>query len=144
MKTNINKFLLFSFLIISFVFPAITFSADVLDYSGLVKCDGVITDTEKFRQEECDFIALMGMVNSIVNWVFGISIPIAVASFAYSGFLYMTGEQGKMKQARGIMSNVAIGFIIMLCAWFIVSTLIKWVVKDKYLDITTSLIESKN
>ena len=119
------------------------YASAALDYSGLVKCDGVTTDSELYRQNKCNFAALMSMVNSTINWLFVISIPIAVGSLAYAGFLYMTGSQEKIKQAKGLMTNVLTGFIIMLCAWFIVTTLLKWLVSDALKSASTSLIETK-
>jgi large-conductance mechanosensitive channel len=68
-----------------------------------------------------------------------ISIPLATALFAYAGFLYISGEQDKIKQAKNIFINVAIGFIIMITAWFVVVTVVNWVVDSK--TGATSLIK---
>jgi len=96
-----------------------------LDYSGFVKCDGVVKkDGEPYRQEECDFIALMDTVVKMVNWLFMISIPIATALFAWAGILYMTGIAKNRTKANNIFVSVATGFIIMLVAWFGVRTVV--------------------
>ena len=102
-----------------------------LNYSGFVKCDGVVkTDgSEPYRQTPCDFATLMNTVNKGINWLFFISIPIAATLFAYAGLLYMSGIPDKRKKANGIFTSVAIGFIIMLTAWLIVRTAVGWFVK---------------
>ncbi len=108
-----------------------------LDYSGFVKCDGVVksnyveqpAEGEEDRQRECDFNALMDTLLGAINWIFMISVPIAATLFAYGGLLYMTGQSGKIETAKKIFSSVAIGFIIMITAWFAVRTVVDWFVK---------------
>jgi hypothetical protein len=57
----------------------------------------------------------------------------------YGGYLYMTGEQDKIKTAKNIFLNVCIGFIIMITSWFVVTTVVGWVVDDR--TGATSLIK---
>jgi hypothetical protein len=101
-----------------------------LDYSGFVKCDGVVRAGEDGRQTPCDFGALINTIISAINWAFYISIPLAVALFAYAGVLFMTGSQGNIKTAKDIFKTVAVGFIIMITAWFLVRQFVSWFVKD--------------
>ncbi len=100
-----------------------------LNYSGFVKCDGVVKKDEPGRTTECNFAALVGTINSLINWVFVISIPIATVLFAYAGLLYITGIPGKISQAHAIFKSVGIGFIIMITAWFAVRTVVGWFVE---------------
>ena len=107
-----------------------------LDYKGFVNCDGVIAkeknkdgvmvNSEPDRLNKCDFADLIDLVQKMINWLFRISIPIATVLFAYAGLLYLSGQKGKIDNAKAIFLAVVIGFIIMLVAWFAVSTLLKW------------------
>ncbi len=117
-----------------------------LDYSGWVQCDGVVDKTnpsEKERNRVCDFVELINTAKFIINWAFMISIPIIIGLLAYSGFLYMTGSEANMKKAKGIMWNAVFGFVIMLCAWFLVTTGLKWLLNDEYQSLTGTLIETQ-
>lgn len=117
------------------LFPSLSFAQNEigskLDYSGLVKCDGVLTKdgTEPDRQTVCDFNALLDTVKSGINWLFFMTVPIVTVLFAYGGFLYMTGVKGNMDTAKKIFQSAAKGFIIMLVAWFAVVTVVSWFVK---------------
>lgn len=104
---------------------------------GLVRCDGVINGNEPNREIPCNFAALVSNINYIISWLFYISIPIATALFAYAGFLYITGKQDNIGQAKKIFTNVGVGFIIMLVAWFAVYTFVNWFVAE---PAATSLI----
>jgi hypothetical protein len=118
--------------------------APALDYSGLVKCDGVLKPGEPGRREVCNFAALFDTINKTINWMFYISIPVATALFAYAGLLYMRGTSGSRTQANTIFTNVGIGFIIMLTAWFLVRQVVGWFVKSEagatiFLETKTSV-----
>lgn len=104
--------------------------APPLDYSGFVKCDGVKKVGEPGRQTECNFIRLMETVIKTINWMFYIAIPLATLILAYGGFLYMTGDPGKIKDARKMFGAVAVGFIIMVSAWILIRTAVNWIVED--------------
>jgi len=121
-----------------------------LDYSGFVKCDGVV-NTEKDasgnliedkRTVKCDFNALINTINELVKWLFIITIPVATVLFAYGGLLYLTGSQNNIGKAKAIFTSVGKGFIIMLVAWVIVYTLVNWLIDPEFKGATT-LIEQK-
>lgn len=121
-----------------------------LDYSGLVQCDGVVSDerdvmggfvNEPERQRECDFAALMSMVNYIIKWVFGLTIPIFVGLMAYAGFLYMTPNPSNRALANKVLWAGIKGFVIMLVAWFLVTTLLSWLVSDTFKEPVGALLE---
>ena len=99
------------------------------------------TASEQGRQKECDFAALIALVQKMINWLFYISIPIATVLFAYAGLLHLSGKESNIKQSWAIFQAVAIGFIIMLVAWFAVSTVLKWFADPN--SGATSLIETK-
>ncbi len=98
-------------------------SADT--YQGLVRCSGVVVNT---GEVECNFSTIVSSISYLINWAFGISIPIAVALYVWAGFLYITGIQKNIDKAKGIFLNTSKGFIIMLVAFTIVHTLVSWLV----------------
>ncbi|MEK7463966.1 MAG: hypothetical protein AAB610_02500 [Patescibacteria group bacterium] len=112
-----------------------------LDYGGLVKCDGVVDPNEPARNNECDFQDLIGTVNSIIKWIFMLSIPVFIGLFAYAGFLYMTPSPGNREKSNKMLWAALKGFVIMLVAWFMVSTLLSWIVSDSFKGTASSLLE---
>lgn len=143
-----KKYLITFLIIFSFI-PSFSFAQQLgpttLNYGGLVKCDGVVTGSEQDRQTKCDFNALINMANTIIKWVFGLTIPIIVVMFAYAGFLYMTPSPGNREKSNKMLWAALKGFVIMLLAWFIVSTLLKWLVNTNTESgrSATSLLDQK-
>lgn len=135
---NMKKIIVICGLLLAFASAAPVYAA--LDYGGLVKCDGVVTSGEEGRQRVCNFQALMLMVNSIIQWIFMLSIPIFVIMFAYAGFLYMTPSPGNREKSNKMLWKALQGFAIMLIAWFIVSTLLSWVLSDSFKKTAGSLL----
>ncbi|MEI6057673.1 MAG: pilin [bacterium] len=103
--------------------PTQKFKAD--NYTGLVKCSGVKSAS---TDVECNFTYAISSIATLINWAFYVSIPVAVALFSWAGILYMSGVESKIKQAKTIFQNVAIGFIIALVAFTVVHTLVGWLV----------------
>ena len=107
---------------------------------SLVQCDGVTTAPGEVK---CNFAQLVNMANYLIKWLFYITVPIIVALFAYSGFLHMTGKQANIDQSKKILFSVLKGFIIMLIAWFLVSTLLKWLVNPDFKGADTLINQQK-
>lgn len=80
---------------------------------------------------DCDFPKLVLLGGNLVDLGFYISIPLAAIAFTYAGFLLVTavGDEGKVKKAGEIFQKVALGFIIVLSAWLVVSVIVKTLVK---------------
>jgi hypothetical protein len=74
----------------------------------------------------CDFKGIMSQLNHLLTVAIVAGILVAIGGFCYAGYLYMTGIPSKISHAHKIFSNVAIGFIIMLSAWFIVYQILSW------------------
>lgn len=94
-------------------------------YEGLVQCDGVVAPGTD--QKRCDFAALVEQIKYLINWLFGISIPFMIGLLAWGGLLYMTGEKGKIDQAKKMFLTTIQGFAIMLVAWALIYTLLDWI-----------------
>ncbi|TSC67501.1 MAG: Uncharacterized protein CEO19_183 [Parcubacteria group bacterium Gr01-1014_73] len=101
-----------------FVALAAPFSVQAVWVPGqpIVPCDGSAASP-------CDFNALVVLANNIISLGIYLAILVAVAMFAFAGWLYLTsaGDTGKMKEAHTIFTNVAFGFIFVLAAWLIIT-----------------------
>lgn len=108
---------------IAIMLPVITFAAQNSSGAGLVPC-GVGSDLTNATQcEACNFVQL---IQNVISFVIGISIPIAVALFAYAGFLYFTSgaSQENRDKAKKIFKPLFLGFLLILGAWLIINTIL--------------------
>jgi len=74
----------------------------------------------------CQACSLAQLVQNLINFLIGLSIPVAAALFAWAGILYFTsaGDLSKRQQAKGIFKNAFIGFVIVITAWLVINTLL--------------------
>lgn len=112
--------LVFAVIAVTSAFPVVTFAVDP---AGLVTCEGV--DANGIA--DCNFCSFIQMVDVIVNWLFSVLVLIAVFLIVYAGFklVVSAGNPSAMTDAKGMISNVIIGFVIILAAWLIVDTVLK-------------------
>ncbi len=85
--------------------------------TGLVTCTG----------PDCNFCTFVAMVNNLIDWLVGFLTLAAVLALVFAGFklVVSAGDQGAMTDAKKMITNIVIGFIIVLSAWLIVDTLMK-------------------
>lgn len=104
----------FVFLTLLVFLPQIALGAE---RSGLVTCTGV----------DCNFCTFIQMVDNIVDWLFMFLVLAAVLILVYAGFklVVSAGNPSAMSAAKGYISNVIIGFVIVMAGWLIVDTLMK-------------------
>ncbi len=97
----------------------------------IVPCDGI----------DCQACSVAQLGQRIINWLIGFSIPLAAAMFAWAGILYFTSlsKPSQVEDAKRIFRNVGIGFVIVLCAWLGVQTLLKAVLKPAYYQSWNSI-----
>ena len=95
--------------------------------------------TEPGRNKVCDFQNLINTISYIVKWLFGLSIPILVAMFAYSGILYMTPSPENRKLGSKMLWAGLKGLVIMLVAFFLVNEFLKWVISPSFTGTDTFL-----
>ncbi len=107
-------------------------------YTGLVKCDGVIlsSDTDAAKRKKCDFIELVNQINFLVNWAIRFILLVTLALLAYTGGAYMyagmAGDVSAANAAKGRLSNIFWGIIIMLFAWLVVRTALNWLIDPAF------------
>lgn len=122
-----KKFLTTIILALIILTPAIP----VFAQGGFIPCGGY--DKEGNRQRECGYYDLLEMVNRIVKWLVIVSAPVAAGVIAWSGFLYMTtGVSDQKSAAKKMITKVFIGFVFILGAWLIVSTVLDAILADKF------------
>jgi len=69
---------------------------------------------------------LIDVINNIISFVITISIVfIAPIVIAYAGFLLVTGtgNPGAVTKAKGLITQVVVGIVVMLAAWLIVDAI---------------------
>lgn len=109
MRRYFLTFALFIFLVFPFVSDA-----------GLVPCGGAGQD----MCQTCHFIELG---NNVLQWFIGVMASVCALVVAVAGFKMVTagGNTGAIESAKGMITNVIVGFVILLAAWLIVDTVIK-------------------
>ena len=114
-----KKILLTSFLFL-FVFSLIPSQAQA-DLLPLVQCGG-------YGQDACEFCDFFVMINRIVKFVmFNLVPPIAVLMLIVGGVMFFFGgaKPDMLIRAKGVITSVLIGLVIIFCAWVIVNTIIQ-------------------
>lgn len=74
----------------------------------------------------CDFNGAVMQVQHLINVMVVVGVLLAIIAFCQAGYLYMTPVADKKSEAKELFVKVLKGFIIMLCAWFVVYQLLSW------------------
>ncbi len=76
----------------------------------------------------CGYQDLIKLGINIMNFAIYLMAILAVISFVYAGFLYMSsaGNQSQISKAHGIFTKVALGIFFTLGAWLIVHQIAVW------------------
>lgn len=90
----------------------------------LVPCDGI-------NCQSCDIVKLG---SNLFTWLVRIMATLCAIVIAIAGFKMVTagGDSGAISEAREMITNVVIGFIILLSAWLIVDTIMKMFVDASF------------
>lgn len=122
MKDYTKQFLTLLILICVFLVPVFVFAQET--NKPLIPCTN-----------DCDFDDLLTLVDNIIEWIILISVPVAAGVIAWAGILYMTtGVASTKEKAKGIIQKVLIGFVAILSAWIIVTTIINSLLRDSFRD----------
>lgn len=103
-------------------------SAAAVDANALVTCDGVTA-----AGVPCDFCKFMEMVEKVVNFMVGILILISVIMLAVTGVqMAIASSDGSDSRQllKDRMTNIVIGFFLIIASWTIIDTLLKALVSD--------------
>lgn len=84
---------------------------------GLVTCSG----------PDCNICSFVAMINGLINWLFSFLVLAAVLALVIAGFrlVVSAGNEAAWTKAKEMVTNITIGFVIVLSAWLIVDTMMK-------------------
>jgi len=109
------------FLLISFLVGVLTLP--ILTYAQIVPCDGP-------NCRVCDFVQLG---NNLIEWFVGIMSSICALMIVFAGFKMVmgAGNPGAISEAKEMITNTIVGFIILLASWLLVDTVLRMLVGDE-------------
>jgi hypothetical protein len=102
------------------VMPSVVFS------TGLVPCGGV-------GQEQCQTCHVVMLVDIVVDWLIAILSIVAAILIAYAGarMVISGGDVSAKETAKKIITNVIIGYALLLACWLLIDTGVKALLNDQ-------------
>ena len=99
------------------------FVPSILVAAGFIPSDAAIAKD--------GFGAFAMMINTIINWIIGISIYVAALTFSIAGAQILLNPENpaKRQEAMDMFKKTAIGMLLVLGAWLIVHTVVTDLVK---------------
>lgn len=95
---------------------------------GLVNCG-------KTNPDDCNYDKLIQLIQNLLNFViYVIATPIATILIALSGFKMVTsgGDQKSYDNAKKVLKNVMIGYVVMLSAFIIIKLFIDFLFGEEF------------
>jgi hypothetical protein len=104
-----KRWLVSVFVLVVLLVPAFSYGA------GFVPCGGP-------GEQPCQTCHVIDLVNNVLSWLVVILGTFAAIMIVYAGFKLVTsgGNQAAMQSAKDIMSNIIIGYIIVLAGWLMI------------------------
>jgi hypothetical protein len=83
---------------------------------------------------DCEACSVVSLINNVMGFILGLSIPIAILLFAYAGALYFTSaaKEENIGQAKKIFSSAIIGLLVAISAYLVVDTLMHAILSPQY------------
>lgn len=109
---------------IAIVLPSIALAAsNPQGFAGLVPC-GVSSDPSVAT--ECEACNLVQLIQNVITFLIGLSVPLAMGMFAWAGVLYFTSATNteNIGKAKKIFTSTVFGFALALSSWIIVNTIL--------------------
>lgn len=107
----------------------LVFFAPVLgaEMAGFVQCDPTAPIIEP---GSCNLCALLKSVETFINWMITVSIPLAVGFIVYGAVAIMIagGSPERVQKGRESITRAVIGAIIVLTAWLLVNEIMQLLV----------------
>jgi hypothetical protein len=119
---------IFTFLIL--VTPSLVLGADNVTQDGIYTGGGLIPCGQT-ADNPCNSCHLVILANTIVKWVIGITFLIFAGMGVYTGVRMVTsgGNAHAKEDAKEMFTNLIIGLLIILGAWLMIDTLLRFVLK---------------
>ncbi|HEY4502971.1 MAG TPA: hypothetical protein VJC14_00845 [Candidatus Paceibacterota bacterium] len=120
-----NKFLISIFIFAILAVPALSLAQDT--NFQIIPCGQSDETTGEIKNPCDDFKDLMALVNNVIKFTLVyLALPLAAIMFAFAGFKLVTsgGSTEARGQAKRIFWNTALGLMLAVGAWLIVSTIL--------------------
>lgn len=93
-------------------------------WQSMIVCEG----------PDCGFNDLVQLVVAVINNLVILSTILATIGFIYVGFRLVTsgGNPGAKEDAKHVLKNVLIGYVVILTAWLVVYTIMNVLVNPEY------------
>ena len=116
----ISKVSVLGFILALMFLPALVMAQD----SGLIPCG--------YGDNPCDTSDVANFVNGLISFLIQMLGIIAAIVMVYAGFRLVTsgGNEGEATKAKELFTNVVIGIVIILAAWFVLDTIMKTLTGD--------------
>lgn len=77
--------------------------------------------------DDCKFENLFDLAQNVINFLIFLAVPIATIAIVYAGILYVwsAANEKKRGEAKTILTDAAVGLILILGAYLIISTILK-------------------
>jgi hypothetical protein len=71
--------------------------------------------------------SVLGLFSGLVELLISIASILAAIFIMYAGWLYLSsaGDESKVSEAKKVFKNVGVGFLLLLCAWLIVVSILE-------------------
>ncbi|MFM2381785.1 MAG: hypothetical protein RLZZ76_552 [Candidatus Parcubacteria bacterium] len=101
----------------------------LVEAEGLVPCGEVGNPCNA-----CDAIV---MVDGLLSFLFTLLAFLAVIVMMYAGakLVMSQGNSHEWEEAKGMLTNVIVGFVIVLAAWLVVDTLMKMLLDPDVIEV---------
>jgi hypothetical protein len=113
---NVRTVFISLFLVALFILPTLAFGQE---RGGFVPCG--------WEGNPCQACHLAEMGQKVVSWLIKAIILVITLIFMWAGMkmVMSRGDMGAVSEARSMMTNSAIGFVILLSAWLVIDTVLK-------------------
>ena len=93
---------------------------------GLVPCGGA-------EQEPCQTCHVVMLMDNVTDWLIVVLSIIASIIIVYAGarLVVSVGDVSAKETAKRYISNVIIGYVLLLACWLLVDTVVKFLLKDQ-------------
>lgn len=121
-------------LVVLFLFPSLTNSA------GLISCEPKVVAGKIV--DECGLCQVGELIKNVADWIGTVSGYIVVLIIIYAGLrmVYSVGNVSAKTDARRLISTAVIGYVIVLGAWMLVDTLLKFAIPGSSYGIGNPLL----
>lgn len=116
MQGNLYKYILLLLVIVLFALPILSFA----HAGGTPTPPSIISLPNPLSAD-----TFQALLNSLINWMLALALPVVVALVAYAGFLYMAGgvSPAQQNKATKVIMYALIGYAIVILSKMILGVI---------------------